>query len=240
MCGRFALPDETVVARNIPVNTWHWHWPCPRFNVAPTTRVPAVMMGEEGILELNGTRWGLIPYWWKKDVPPSLTFNARSEEAAEKPTWRHSLRGQRCLMPARGWYEWNENELVRNEAGRKVKQPYFISLPDADFMAFAGLWAVWQGQDGSQVLSCALMSKTAAPSIAHIHDRMPVVLKPDHFAAWLDPNTRGPAVQEIIADSQSDFGSYPVSTRVNNTRNDSPELLEPAASMFSPNYSITH
>ncbi len=229
MCGRFALPDETVVARNIPVNAWNWHWPSPRFNVAPTTRVPMVMMGEEGILELNGARWGLIPHWWRKEAPPSLTFNARSEEAAEKPTWRHSLRSQRCLMPAQGWYEWNENEQVRNEGGRKVKQPYFISLPDSDFMAFAGLWAVWQGQDGSQVLSCALLSKTAAPSIAHIHDRMPVVLKPDHFAAWLDPKTQGQEVQDAISDALTGFLSYPVSTKVNSTRNDFPELLEPLA-----------
>lgn len=146
---------------------------------------------DDELQELNGAKWGLPLHWWKKDVPPSLTFNARSEEAAEKPTWRHSLRGMRCLMPARGWYEWNENEQVRSEAGRKVKQPYFISLPDADFMAFAGLWAVWQGQDGSQIPSYALLSKTAAPSIAHIHDRMPDVLKPDHLAAWLDPKTQG-------------------------------------------------
>ena len=141
MCGRFALPDETLVASHLPIDRWNWHWPAPRFNVAPTTRVPIVLKAEDGLLELNGARWGLIPHWWKKDAPPSLTFNARSEDAAEKPTWRHSLRSMRCLMPARGWYEWNENEQVRNEGGRKVKQPYFISLPESDFMAFAGLWA---------------------------------------------------------------------------------------------------
>lgn len=130
-------------------------------------------------------------------------------------------------MPARGWYEWNEKELVRCDSGRQVKQPNFICAPNADVIAFAGLWAVWTGQDGTQVLSCALLSKTAPPGIVHIHDRMPVVLKPEHFDTWLDPNTPGPAAQEIIADSQSDFESYPVSTRVNNTRNDFPELLVP-------------
>lgn len=77
------------------------------------------------------------------------------------------------------------------------------------------------------MLSCALLSKAAAPGIVHIHDRMPMVLKPEHFDAWLDPNTPGPTVHEIIADSQNDFGSYPVSTGVNNTRNDFPELLVP-------------
>lgn len=228
MCGRFALPDETLVASHLPIDRWNWHWSAPRFNVAPTTRVPIVLKAEDGLLELNGARWGLIPHWWKKDVPPSLTFNARSEEAAEKPTWRHSLRSMRCLMPVRGWYEWKEDELVRNDAGRKVKQPYFITAPDSEVIVFAGLWALWKGQDGSEVLSCALLSKAASSDIAHIHDRMPVVLKTEHFGAWVDSNTSGTAVQEIISDGLDGLTGYPVSTKVNNTRNDFPELLEPA------------
>ena len=186
-----------------------------------------VFMAEEGLLELNGARWGLIPHWWKKDVPPSLTFNARAEEAAEKPTWRHSLSSMRCLMPVRGWYEWNENEHVKNDAGRKVKQPYFISAPDSEVIVFAGLWALWKGQDGAEVLSCALLSKAASPVIAHIHDRMPVVLKQEHYDAWVDPKTSGQRVQELISDALDDFTGYPVSTEVNNTRNDFPELLMP-------------
>ena len=217
------------MAKAITIGRWNWHWPAPRFNVAPTTKVPIVIKADDGVLEVHGARWGLIPHWWKKETLPSLTFNARSEEAAEKPTWRHSLRSMRCLMPARGWYEWNENELLRNDAGRKVKQPYFISLPDSDVIAFAGLWAVWQGQDGAQVLSCALLSKAASPAIVHIHDRMPVVLKQEHFAAWLDPKTSGQDVQESLSDALSDFAGYPVSSKVNNTRNDFPELLEPLA-----------
>jgi putative SOS response-associated peptidase YedK len=89
-------------------------------------------------------------------------------------------------MPVRGWYEWNENELVRNDAGRKVKQPYFITEPDSEVIVFAGLWAPWKGQDDTEVLSCALLSKAASSVIVHIHDRMPVVLKQEHFAAWVD------------------------------------------------------
>ena len=227
MCGRFSLPDEAAVAHILKIDRWNWHWPEPRYNVAPTTRVPMVFRTDDALLELNGARWGLIPHWWKKEAPPSLTFNARSEEAADKPTWRHSLRRLRGLMPARGWYEWNKRELVRSDSGRQVKQPYYICAPNAEAIAFAGLWAVWTGQDGTEVLSCALLSKAAAPGIVHIHDRMPVVLKPEHFDAWLDPNTPGPEVQEIIADSQSNFDSYPVSNKVNNTRNDFADLLEP-------------
>lgn len=134
----------------------------------------------------------------------------------------------RCLMPVRGWYEWKEDELVRNDAGRKVKQPYFITAPDSEVIVFAGLWALWKGSDGTEALSCALMSKTAAPSIAQIHDRMPIVLKPEHYDAWVDPNTSATAVQEIISDALADFVAYPVNTKVNNARNDFPELLDPA------------
>ena len=128
-------------------------------------------------------------------------------------------------MPVRGWYEWNENEVVRNDAGRKVKQPYFITAPNLEVIVFAGLWALWKGQDGTEVLSCALLSKAASPVIAHIHDRMPVVLKQEHYDAWVDPKTSRQRVQELISDALDGFTDYPVSTEVNNTRNDFPELL---------------
>ncbi|UTF51829.1 SOS response-associated peptidase [Desulfomicrobium sp. ZS1] len=182
-CGRFSLPDGAAVSQILKIDRWNWHRPEPRYNVAPTTLVPLVIRADDVLLELNGARWGLIPHWWKKDAPPSLTFNALSEEAAEKPTWRHSMRKLRCLMPARGWYEWNEKEQVRSDSGRLVKQPYFISAPNAEAIAFAGLWSIRAGQDGTEVLSCALLSKAASPTIVHIHNRMPVVLKPDHFDA---------------------------------------------------------
>ncbi len=77
-----------------------------RFNVAPTTTVPLMIQAEDGTLTLYGARWGLVPFWWKQPEPPALTFNARSEEAAAKPMWRHAYRNTRCLMPAEGWYEW--------------------------------------------------------------------------------------------------------------------------------------
>lgn len=140
---------------------------------------------------------------------------------------RHSLRSMRCLLPVRGWYEWNKNEQARNDAGRKVKQPYFISEPDSEVIVFAGLWALWKGQDGAEVLSCVL-SKGASPSIDHIHDHIHVVLKPEHFGPWVDPKISRQRVQEIISDALADFKGYPVSTKVNNTRNDFPELLEPS------------
>jgi putative SOS response-associated peptidase YedK len=86
LCGRFALPDEAAVSKILNIERWNWHWPEPRFNVAPTSHVPIVVKADDALVELNRARWGLMPHWWKKEAPPSLTFNARSEEAAEKPT----------------------------------------------------------------------------------------------------------------------------------------------------------
>jgi len=227
MCGRYVTPDEAAIERFWHIGLHNWRSRIlPAFNVAPTTLVPILIRTADGILELCGARWGLVPHWWSKAAPPSLTFNARSEEARRKPTWRDSLRSQRCLMPAQGWFEWNENEPTRNEAGRKVNQPYFIHCPEAPVVAFAGLWSTWAHPSGSALLSCALLSKAAAPSIAGIHHRMPVVLKPEHYDAWLDPATAAEAVDQLIADSREDLVGYPVSTRVNNARNDDATLIE--------------
>lgn len=229
MCGRYVPPDEAALERFWRVDRRNWAgWVVPRYNVAPTTVVPIILRGKDGAITLVGARWGLIPAWWKQDAPPALTFNARSEEAAQKPVWRQGLRGMRCLMPMRGWYEWNENEPVRGPAGRKVNQPYYISSPSPQAMAFAGLWSVWDKPGAPEpVLSCALLSREAAPGIAAIHHRMPVVLAPEQYAAWLDPQTTPEAVQHMIAHPRTDFAGHPVSLRVNSVRNDGPELIEP-------------
>jgi putative SOS response-associated peptidase YedK len=229
MCGRYVPPDEAALERFWKIARKNWRaWIEPVFNLAPTTQVPILVRADDGALELFCARWGLIPPWWKKDIPPSLTFNARSEEARQKPTWRHGLRAQRCLMPARGWYEWNENEPVRNESGRTVNQPYFLYSPNAEVIAFAGIWAVWESPTGP-VISCALLSKAAAPSIAHIHHRMPVVLAPEQYDTWLSQAATEAEVDAAIAKARQDFAGHRVSTRVNNTRNNSPALIEAVA-----------
>lgn len=234
MCGRYVPPDEAAMERSWRIDRRNWPgWITPRFNVAPTTIVPIVRRASDGALELLGARWGLIPSWWQKETPPTLTFNARAEDAAEKPTWRQSLRTMRCLMPARGWYEWNEQQPVRNESGRLVKQPYFISSPASEVIAFAALWSVWRRPEAEPVVSCALLSKDAAPAIADIHPRMPVVLAPEQYATWLDAATMPVEVAKLIAAARQDFAGYPVSPRVGDTRNDSADLLERADSQGS-------
>ncbi len=234
MCGRYVPPDEAALDRFWKIDRKNWRaWIEPVFNLAPTTQVPILVRADDGALELMGARWGLIPQWWKKDVPPSLTFNARSEEARQKPTWRHGLRAQRCLMPARGWYEWNEKEQVRSESGRVVNQPYFLHSPNAEVIAFAGIWAAWESPTGP-VVSCALLSKAAAPGIAHIHHRMPVVLRPEQYESWISHAATEAEVDAAIANARQDFEGYRVSTRVNNARNNSPALMEAVGAQPDP------
>lgn len=227
MCGRYVLPDDNALGEYWAVSCRIWLATIlPRFNVAPTAQVPILVRGPAGAPEPQVARWGLIPGWWRKDVPPALTFNARSEDAARKPVWRENLRASRCLMPARGWYEWNADEPVRGAAGRKGGQPYFIHCPGEKVIAFAGTWAARERPGAEPTTSCALLTKPAAPGIAFIHPRMPVVLKPEHYAAWLDPATTADGIQALLADAREDLAGYPVGTRVNDVRNDFPELLD--------------
>lgn len=227
MCGRYVSPEEAAIER-------YWHlgartpprWLEACYNVAPTMTVPILRQDEGGQLELLPARWGLIPTWWKEPTPPRHSFNARSEEAASKPLWRQAVGSTRCLVPALGWYEWNEKESARNPAGRQVQQPYFIHCPTDPIIAIAGLYSLWITLQGDSLLSCALLTKPAAPSIEPIHHRMPVVLAPENFGEWLSTATRSDALRDLIHHARQDFAGHRVSLRVNDARNDSIELVE--------------
>ncbi len=228
MCGRYVSPAEAAMERYWQLGAGSaGRWIRPLYNVAPSMSVPMVILGESGRAEVLPARWGLVPGWWKKPSLPSLTFNARSEEAAIKPMWRHSYRAQRCLMPALGWYEWNARQMLPGPGGRPVKQAYYIHAEDDALLAFAGLWSIWQGPDGRELLSCALLTREALPSISAIHARMPVVLAAEQFESWLSPELSTQEVGELLADAGPAVIGYPVSTEVNSTRNDYPELLQP-------------
>ena len=221
MCGRYVLPEDAALPTFGPFAggfcTCAFR---PRFNVVPTAQVPVVVPAAAG-RQLRSARWGLIPGWWTKAAPPPRTFNARAEDAAEKPVWRDAWRAGRCLMPARGWFEWRAGETPR-----APKQPFFIACPAAPAIAFAGLWSLWEAPGAEPVASCAVLTKAAAPRIAFIHPRMPVVLKPEQIAAWLDPRTPAADLAGLVAAARADFAAVPVGPRVNDVRNDDAGLLE--------------
>lgn len=229
MCCRLVLPDGLAVERFWKVDRNGWQPASANlFNVTPTSEVPVVILADDGSVELTKSRWGFIPSWWMKAMPPSMTFNARSEEAAQKPFWRKCLQTHRCMLLVRGWYEWDAAELVKADSGRRVRQPYFFHSPGREIIALAGLWDIWLDIDGNKVVSCAIMTKEALPELACIHHRMPVVLREEHYRSWIEKDYIPERVKTMIQDSRDDIEMYPVSFRVNDARNNYPELIERA------------
>jgi putative SOS response-associated peptidase YedK len=217
MCGRFLLfSSGPRVAEEFDLTGFPEL--APRYNIAPTQPVLAVRAGGTG-REAAVLRWGLVPPWSRdlKQAP----INARAETAPEKPTFRHAFRKRRCLVPADGFYEWAAL------GGRK--QPFCFRPWDERPWAFAGLWERWEGP-GGPVENCAILTTEANELVRPAHDRMPVILPQQHWAAWLDRDAQDtaalvPLLRPYPADATR---AYPVGPLVNNPRNDEPECLAPA------------
>jgi putative SOS response-associated peptidase YedK len=195
----------------------------PRYNIAPTQPVLVIRQDPDSGERVDDLmHWGLIPSWAKDPAIGHKMINARSETAAEKPSFRTALKRRRCILPVSGYYEW--------KAVEKRKQPYLIRVKDAPLMAIAGLWEVWNSPEGDRVQSCTLLTKDASESTRHIHDRMPVILAPDQYDAWLDAKQQdGAAVlKRIVPELDGELKAEPVSTYVNNPRHEGPECQEPA------------
>jgi putative SOS response-associated peptidase YedK len=218
MCGRYAVTTVPEAMRALFRYLNQPNFPA-RYNIAPTQPVPIVRIFE-GKREFALVRWGLIPSWVKDPRGFSLLFNARGESAAEKPAFRNAMKRRRCLFPADGFYEWKPDG--------KNKRPYFVRLKAGGPMAFAGLWESWMGPNGEEVETAAIVTTTASREIAHIHDRMPVIVPPEAFDFWLDPNVDAEMAAAMIAPAPDGLlESYPVSSAVNRVANDTPDLLDP-------------
>jgi putative SOS response-associated peptidase YedK len=218
MCGRFYLFSTGAAVADLfnlagPVEV------APRYNIAPSQPVDVVRLGEHG-RELVQLRWGLVPSWAKdaKFAP----INARSETAADKPTFRHAMRKRRCLVPADGFYEWMRQG--------KAKQPFCFRLHDDRPFAFAGLWERWEGPPGT-VVTCCILTTAANELVRPAHDRMPVMLERHYFEQWLDPVERdADALAWMLRPYRAEaMRAYPVSPLVNSPKNDDVRCLEPAA-----------
>ena len=220
MCGRYvlkaALPDiARMLGMDVDLDLE------PRYNIAPTSSVPACRMQEPDQKQLALLRWGLIPHWAKQADSSYKMINARAETVAEKPAFRDPLRHRRCLIPADGYYEWKTIE------GRK--QPYYFSMKDGNPFCFAGLWERWQPTGGEAVESFAIITTGANARASEIHHRMPVILAPGDYAQWLDPHTTKSAdVLPLLQPfSPAAMSIYPVSTLVNNARVDESRCITP-------------
>jgi putative SOS response-associated peptidase YedK len=223
MCGRYELhtPVEEIARRFDAALTDEAAALPPRYNIAPTLRVPVVRAAAHG-REVEAMTWGLLPSW-AKDAAGVKPINARAETVFDKPMFRNAIKRRRCLVPADGFYEWR--------AGPAGKQPFHIGMADDSPFAFAGIWEYWATPDYEPVVSCAILVTAANELMAKIHDRMPVIVRPDHYAAWLDPKLiDSPAIAPMLEPYPAEeMRAYPVSTRVNNARNEGPDLARPVA-----------
>lgn len=218
MCGRYSLtasPDDLKQAFAVDELKFA---PPPRYNVAPTQDVAVVRRTDAGRRELVGLRWGLVPPWSKDAKGAARLINARSETAAEKPSFKDALAKRRCLVLADGFYEWKK-------LSAKEKQPYRIVVDGGRPFAMAGLWERAR-IDGAPLESCTILTTAANEGVAALHDRMPIILPDaDAIARWLDPRT--PIDDVLRALPAARVSMYPVDRRVGSPAFDEPACVQP-------------
>jgi putative SOS response-associated peptidase YedK len=212
------------------------------YNIAPTVTIRAVVnrprRDADGkpagapVRQLRAVTWGLVPSWAKDRSIGNKQFNARAESLATKPAFRRAYASRRCLVPADGWYEWLR---TTDAAGKPVRQPYYMTPSDGAVIAFAGLYEFW-GERGSTLTTCTIVTVDSFGALTGIHDRMPLVLPRSGWARWLDPAVRDPA--ELLKPWDEVAGEHlelrPVSTEVNDSTHEGPQLLEPADPLATP------
>lgn len=221
MCGRFSLHGSEEELRiqfavaDLPALT-------PRYNIAPSQDVLCVRASPADGRTADMLRWGLVPGWSKEPRTRYSMINARAETVAEKPAYRRAFRQRRCLIPASGFYEWRQTG--------KGKQPWYIHMRDQRVFAFAGLWEHWQDDAGHTLDSCSIVVTTPNALVGTIHDRMPVVLAPEDYERWLDPQLQDPTrLKPLLAPYPAQaMEAYPVPRTVNSPSNEGPELIVPA------------
>ena len=219
MCTRYSLTSPSEAVRAYFRHHNEAVYP-PRYNIAPTQPVAIVRPDHSGRRELMLVRWGLIPSWVKDPRTFSTLINARAESAAAKPAFRGALRHKRCLVPADGFYEWT------GAPGRK--RPHLLRLRSGGPMALAGLYEHWLGADGSELDTMAILTVPANRHLAALHDRMPAILPPGDFEAWLD--VRAVSAEEaqrlLVPAAEDALEIVEVSRKLNDPRNEGPEVQE--------------
>ena len=223
MCGRSSLTktekelEERFRATFYSEDLERYN-PLPNFNVAPTQLHPVITLQEPSIIHLY--RWGLIPFWAKDIKIGAKMINARIESIAEKPAFRQAFEKRRCIVPFDGYYEW-----LKTPEG---KIPYRIRVTNTEIFTIAGLYEFWRGTDGQSINSFTLITKEADPKIAHLHDRMPLILLPEQEKLWLDATVPTKDVMNALEPVPGDYITwYRVSDRVNKVTENDAGLIQP-------------
>lgn len=226
MCGRFVPPNEAEIEAFWHIGRKNMRNPLrgDRFNVAPQQGnprgyIPVIRADQDGTLELTDMQWWLLPFWSKEPRIKYATFNARIESVATSSSFREPFKRRRCLIPARGWYEW--------QTLPTGKQAWFFHAPDDPLLALAGLWDHWQ-KDDLVIESCTIIVGEPNAAVRPIHDRMPLLMPKDRQAAWLSPGLTDPeAVRGLLQPTpEHAVAFHRVSARVGNVANDGPELMD--------------
>ncbi|OQR65594.1 DUF159 family protein [Streptomyces maremycinicus] len=253
MCGRYVStrsPQELAPLLHVfdppPKETL-----APSWNIAPTDTVWAVLersprgsgggndsdSDAEVRRELRSLRWGLVPSWAKDVKIGSRMINARVETVHEKPAYRRAFARRRCILPADGFYEWEQ--IKDPGTGKTRKQPYFIHPEDDQVMALAGLYEYWRDPSvehdddpDAWLMTCTIITTEATDAAGRVHPRMPLALTPDHYDAWLDPAHQDPHDLRALLGRPAGghLDARPVSAMVNNVRNDDPHLVDEVTS----------
>lgn len=224
MCGRFVqknLKDfadafDASLRSDLPPRLLD-----PRYNIAPTAEVGVIGLDRQGARSVTSMRWGLVPAWANDASGAARMINARSESAADKPSFREAWQKRRAIIPADGFYEWPQT-------GDR-KQPWFVARADGGPMAFAALWDVWRGGEDGPLFTCCILTAPANDELGRIHERTPVMLKDeDAIASWLSPATPEITRHGLMhAPAAGMLSLRPVTPLVNGVRHDGPDLLAP-------------
>jgi putative SOS response-associated peptidase YedK len=227
MCGRYVVaydPDTLVSGFSLTrIQPFPKRW-----NVAPQSLVPVVFETREGERVGESMRWGLVPHWAKDESIGARLNNARVEGIADKPSFRQAVRRRRCLLPASGYYEWQP---IAQPSGKPVKQPWYITPADDAFFAMAGLFEAWRAPGADEaspwLLTCCVVTTDASPKLAPIHDRMPVMIAREHWAAWLARSSQDPATLAPLMGGLPDraIQTWPVSRAVNRSSSEGEGLI---------------
>lgn len=218
MCGRFALYSNhrQLKERFDLVEVAEYR---PSYNIAPSQPIAAITQQEDG-RHLDLYRWGLVPMW-AKEIGRFSTINARAETIDTKPAFRGPFRHHRCLIPVDGYYEWQQYDATH-------KQPWYYHATDNEPMAFAGLFDIWTSPEGDQLRSATIIVTTANATTKEIHDRMPVILQPEDWQAWLSADTPKKELLGLLQPATDGvLEVHPVSILVNNPTHDDASCIEP-------------
>jgi len=220
MCGRYAIFGPTSRKNREALEFLDRQLDfASTYNAAPTQQLPVYRVTTRRGRELLPLRWGLVPYWAKNAAIGAKMINARGDTLAEKPAFREAFSRRHCLVPMSGFYEWR-----RVGAG---KVPYYLHLLNAELFGVAGLYEFWPGKDGAaSIESFTIVTTEANELVGELHDRMPAILHEADYEAWLNPRDRSQAELEALLAPYpaEEMRAHPVSPRVNNAKNDGPEL----------------